>query len=569
MNSGDQLRGLVVADFNAANLLAYLRNHDDWPAVVCDTHPYGQVVQTLLGENGQGHYDFAVVWTRPESMVPAYRRLLRGEEGSVDAALAEVDEFVGLVTRLAERADNVLIPTWHESMAREAFSLLGLDTEIGPDYALLRMNARLVERVADVPGLQVLNAANWFASAGESSVSHKLWYLSKVPFGNRVFKAAAASVKSALRGIRGRGRKLVAVDLDNTLWGGTVGDVGWEQLRLGGHDPLGEAFADVQRLLADFARRGVLLAIVSKNDEAVALEAIGRHPEMILRQDDFAGWRINWQDKAANLLELVDELNLGLDSVVFLDDNPVERARVAEALPDVAVPDLPGDPMDYARAIVALPWFNPPSLTREDRQRAKDYVLERKRRVECAGFESLDDWLYSLETVVVQEPLAPANLARACQLLNKTNQMNLATRRMSAEELQAWSQAPGHATWVFHVADKYGDSGLTGLLSVAHETPERMGIVDFLLSCRVMGRKVEETMVAAAVRYAAEAGVAELRARYTPTAKNRPCLEFWQRCGFESSDDIDFRWYPTREYRVPAQVTLRDSDAAEGVRGAG
>src|SRR5262249_22447003 len=162
------------------------------------------------------------------------------------------------------------------------------------------------------------------------SFSPRLWYLGKIPYANEVFKEAARDVKSALRGLAGKARKLVIVDLDETLWGGIVGEDGWEHIKLGGHDPASEALADFQRELKALTRRGILLGIVSKNEEAVALAAIDKHPEMVLRRSDFTGWRINWGDKAANIVDLVNELNLGIDSVVFIDDNPSERARVRE-----------------------------------------------------------------------------------------------------------------------------------------------------------------------------------------------------------------------------------------------
>ena len=190
-------------------------------------------------------------------------------------------------------------------------------------------------------------------------------------------------MKAALRAVRGQSRKVVICDLDDTLWGGIVGDAGWENLRLGGHDPVGEAFADFQRELKALTRRGIILAMVSKNTEAVALEAIEKHPEMQLRKDDFAAWRINWDDKAQNIADLMEELNLGLDSAVFLDDNPVERARISEALPEVLVPNLPRDKMLFASTLRKLNCFDSATVSSEDRKRAAFYNAERDRRTSC------------------------------------------------------------------------------------------------------------------------------------------------------------------------------------------
>src|SRR5207248_5467611 len=239
---------------------------------------------------------------------------------------------------------------------------------------------------------------------------------------------------------------------------------------------------------------GVLLGIVSKNEESTALEAIRSHPEMVLRQDDFAGWRINWEDKAQNIVELVSELNLGLQSVVLIDDSPVERARVHEAFPDVLVPEWPSSPLDYTATLHGLRCFDTRLVSLEDRTRTEMYVTERKRHEVRTQVSSLEQWLASLNIQVEAEPLSEATLDRATQLLNKTNQMNLSTRRMIKEELQNWNQQPENTVLIFRVSDKFGDYGLVGVASFVLRDGNA-NVVDFVLSCRVMGRKVEETML--------------------------------------------------------------------------
>jgi FkbH-like protein len=315
--------------------------------------------------------------------------------------------------------------------------------------------------------------------------------------------------------------------LDDTLWGGIVGDVGWENLVLGGHHHLGEAYADFQQALKSMKNRGILLAIVSKNEEQVALEAIRKHPEMVLKLEDFAGWRINWQDKAQNVLDLITELNLGPQSALFIDDNPVERARVKESLPEVLVPDWPQDPLLYPAALLSLRCFEMPSVSREDLVRTSMYLSENKRRALKQTVSSLEEWLTRLAIRVQVEELHPANLQRATQLLNKTNQMNLSTRRLSEAELMAWSEQKHCRLWTLRVSDKFGDAGLAGIVSLEIQDHNAQ-IVDFILSCRVMGRKIEEAMLATAIHYAQARGVEDVSARYIPTSKNKPCLDFFK-----------------------------------------
>ena len=306
-----------------------------------------------------------------------------------------------------------------------------------------------------------------------------------------------------------------------------------------------------------------MVGIVSKNDEQVAKEAIESHPEMVLRLKDFAGWRINWRDKAQNIVELVQELNLGLDSVVFIDDNPAERGRVREALPEVFVPDWPADKMRYAQALLSLPVFDTLTLSGEDRQRGRMYAAERERRRLQTDVTSVEEWLDKLELRVEIARLSEANLERATQLLNRTNQMNLTTRRMTAGELWSWATESSRCVWTFRVVDRFGDSGITGLLGV-QVVAGSVEVVDFILSCRVFGRQIENLMTHVAVDYAQRVGASEVKAVHHPTKKNGPCLDFWRRSGFTSPDGQTFLWQASRAYPRPGFIAAVGIDSGAG-----
>ncbi len=425
----------------------------------------------------------------------------------------------------------------------------------GITRALWAINLRLAERLAKTKNVYVLNADRWSDAAVRAPNREKAWYLGKMAIPRAAMAEAAADIKAAISGLSGGARKLLILDLDDTMWGGIVGDVGWEGLRLGGHDGIGEAFVDFQRAVKSLKRRGIVLGIVSKNEESVALEAIRRHPEMVLREEDFVGWKINWTDKAKNIVDLTTELNLGLQSVVFIDDNPVERARVREALPEVLVPDWPEDKFLYASAFHRLRCFDAPQASKEDVERTEMYTQERKREELQRQVGSIGEWLKNLQIKVRAEPLGSANLARSAQLLNKTNQMNLSTRRLTEAELSAWANQPGRAFYAVTVSDRLGDAGLTGLVSFEREG-DALRIVDYVLSCRVMGRKVEETMVHLAVTLATEQGCASVVAEHLPTAKNKPCLSFWQASGFENDGDRRFTWRTAAPFALPEAITL-------------
>lgn len=564
---------LIVSDFNAQNLASLLSN---WSAngarLRATAAPFGQVMQLLLAAHSavwQADLDAAVVWTSPQAISNAYAGVLAYEPLVLEQMMEEVRAYARALAAIPPHVKSILVPTWTPTRAFEGRrGLLDMHPTIGPSATLMRMNLALAEAVSGDPRIHLFDAARWIAQAGTRACDARMWYLAKIPFSLEVFKSAARDLSAALTGIAGGARKLVILDLDDTLWGGVVGDVGWRALRLGGHDAVGEAFRDFQLALKALARRGVLLAIASKNEERTALEAIANHPEMVLKLDDFAGWRIDWNDKARNIAELVAELNLGLDAAVLIDDHPVERARVAEALPALLVPQWPQNPLEFASALRALDCFDAPAVSAEDRERGAMYLSERRRKQLQQTVPSLDAWLATLELRVQVEELSAANLERAAQLLNKTNQMNLRTRRLPASEMLAWASAPDRRVLVFRVADRFGDYGLVGIGSLSLDRPAATAnIEDFVLSCRVMGRRIEEAMLHTLAAQARRAGSSSLRAGYLPTARNQPCLRFFCGSGMtetsgDSTESRVFDWSLDRDYPLPGCVSLAN-DAAD------
>ncbi len=552
------MQGLLVSDFNIENLSAYLRNDADEPYVQCAVAPYGQVAQTLLDPSlpcWRSELDFLVVWTRPESVLQSFWGLLAGSEVDEERIGKEVDDYSQKLLLAKDRASVMFVPTWVVPALHTGHGTLDLAPHVGVSRVLMEANLRLLKNLDRASSVIPLNTPKWLELIGEKSFNPRLWYMGKVPFGNELFKAATRDIKAALRGIRGRARKLVVLDLDDTLWGGIVGEVGWQNILLGGHNPLGEALVDFQRELKALTKRGVVLAIASKNEETVALEAIRNHPEMVLRMVDFVGWRINWRDKAENIADLVASLNLGLESTVYIDDSQVERARIRDALPEVLVPEWPADKRLYPHALRSLDCFDKPSLSDEDRRRAQMYMTERRRCELRSQAGSVDEWLRTLDLCLKVEPVQESNLARSTQLLNKTNQMNLSTRRMTEQELLAWASLENHQVWSFHVSDKFGDSGLTGILSL-ETAGGRARIVDFVLSCRVMGRKVEEAMLHVAIAWARSEQIREVYAQYSPSARNKPCYDFLQRSGLRCQADNVFVWDTSQEYPLHHSVRL-------------
>ncbi|MHB8521319.1 MAG: HAD-IIIC family phosphatase [Limisphaerales bacterium] len=522
--SEPRLTALILSSFNVAGFCARARNDADAPLLEVQSAPVARLYTT---PPQAAEADVVLVWTLPDMVLPAFKQFLDTRSVAIDTILAEVDGFCHSVERLAQQFKQVFLPTWMAPDILHEPRLLDMNPTAGVAYALMRMNLRLAEQFAGSTRVLVLNSAPWTEAAGKHAFSSKLWHLAKVPFGNDVFKAALRDLKSALAVIQGRSRKVIILDLDDTLWGGTLGEVGSKDLNLGGHDAVGEAHAEFQRQLLRLSRRGILLAIASKNEVSAALEAIAKHPEMVLRLNDFAAYRINWEDKAKNVADILGELNLPASAAVFIDNNPAERERIRMTLPQVLTPDWPADPMLYSDTLLNLRCFETIGVTADDLQRTGLYQLAKETARSRDSFGSVDEWIASLDQQVTVEAPGGENQPRVLQLINKTNQMNLATRRLTEAELSRWLAEPNHQMWALRVTDKFGSTGLVGVVSIAWRAGEAE-VVDFLLSCRVIGRKVEEVMVHLAARDAKSRGAVTLRARLVRTDRNEPCRQFWK-----------------------------------------
>lgn len=543
----------VIGDFNVDTLARYLANTALEGARV-EVAPAGPI-SGALASGAPGADWTAIVWTRPETVSPAFHRALSLEPVDVADALSDATRFAQDIIGFARLCRAVLVPTWIMPPFARNWGMLDWRPDLGVTSLLARMNLALAEALCNEPSVFLLDANRWLATVGARGWSQKSWYAAKSPFTSDLLELAAADIVFALDGLAGRARRVIVLDLDEVLWGGAVGETGPLGVRIGGHDHVGEAFADFQRALKALSRRGVLLAIVSKNDEAVAVDAIDRHPEMQLRREDFAAWRINWHDKAENVAAVLADLNLGPESAVFVDDQRIERERVRSALPGIFVPDWPQDPSRFRETLEALGCFDAPAVTAEDRARTGMMAAERSRRAAAAASAGVGDWLQSLAVRVMVEPLGETNLERAAQLFNKTNQMNLSTRRMSSADLAAWAASPGNLVLTFRVSDRFGDSGLTGLIGL-HVAGTEAQLVDFLLSCRVMGRRVEDTMLHVAIAHARTHGATTLRARFASTARNAPCLEFLRRSGLHEAGECEFTWNTGDAFGCPAFVTV-------------
>jgi FkbH-like protein len=344
---------------------------------------------------------------------------------------------------------------------------------------------------------------------------------------------------------QGRSSKCLVLDLDNTLWGGVIGDDGLEGIQLGQGSALGEAFVAFQRFARDLSSRGVILAVCSKNDEKNALEPFERHPDMVLRKKDIACFMANWNDKASNLKLIAQQLNIGLDSLVFVDDNPFERNQVRAECPMVAVPELPEDPSLFPACIAAAGYFESISLTQDDWARSEQYQKNLEREKAQASFGDLSDYLKSLDMELVWGPFDPLSLPRVTQLINKTNQFNLTTRRYSEEDTSRFASDPDTVTLRCRLTDRFGDNGIIGIIIAVGDKSGDWNIDTWLMSCRVLGRGVEQAMLDLLAQEVSSRGGKRLIGLYIPTAKNGMVKDHYPGLGFEAWGDAsqgETRW---------------------------
>jgi len=366
--------------------------------------------------------------------------------------------------------------------------------------------------------------------------------------------------------MRGNARRCLILDLDNTIWGGVIGDAGLDGIVLSQGDPVGEAHLEVQRTALRLRERGVVLAVSSKNTDSVAREVFLSHPEMLLKEHHIAVFQANWEDKASNIKTIAESLSLGLRSMVFLDDNPVERNLVRTLLPEVAVPELPEDPALYARTLLAAGYFESIAFSEEDRARA-DFYQDNARRLELKSKVSgVDSYLQSLQMEIEFAPFDAVGRTRITELINKSNQFNLTTRRYTESEVESLESQPGVYTLQVRLADIFGDNGMISVLIARALNESDWEIDTWLMSCRVLGRRVEHMVLKELLETAARSGAQRVLGVYLPTSRNGLVKDHYQSLGFTKlaeETDGSTRWeIQTSVVIEPAPMKVRYRNAA-------
>ena len=463
----------------------------------------------------------------------------------VAATAAEVDDatqrFIAELRSLWRKAREIGAAVIQQTFIDVTEPLFGGYDRIvpgAPGAVVARLNDRVINAAAEdkVLLLDVARASERDGIDAWFDVGR--WLQGKLeiaPQAAAFYGDLAARILAALKGLS---KKCLVLDLDNTLWGGVIGDDGLDGIVLGEGSAAGEAHLALQRYAKQLKERGIILAVCSKNDLKIAEAAFRDHPEMILRRSDFAAFVANWDDKAQNLKAIAAKLNIGLDSLVFVDDNPIERARIRQSLAAVAVPEMPDDPAHYVRCLAEAGYFEAVAFTADDRGRAEQYAANAEREALLGSAESMDEFLRGLNMTAVYGPFTSVNHARVVQLINKTNQFNTTTRRYASEEVARIMDDADSLTLQFRLIDRVGDNGLvsTMILRPAADDDDALEIENWVMSCRVFGRELEFEAMNIAVEMAKERGVSAFVASYIPTPKNDVISKLYPSLGFTEVD---------------------------------
>ena len=423
-------------------------------------------------------------------------------------------------------------------------------------FQLRKLNYELMKFAADHTGFYLCDISSIQNLHGKKALFQPSIYVnSEMVLSIELLPDIAARTLDLISAMNGRVNKCLILDLDNTVWGGVIGDDGVENIQIGSLG-IGKAFTEFQYWAKKLKNRGVILAVCSKNTESVAMEPFEKHPDMVLRLDDIAVFVANWNNKADNIKLIQSILNIGFDSMVFLDDNPFERSIVRENIPGIIVPELPEDPAEYLEFLYPLNLFETVSYSNEDAERTKLYQVEAKRSMLQKSFINEGDFLKSLDMVSVIEPFNKFNTPRVSQLSQRSNQFNLRTMRYTEDDIESIAASSDYLTFAFTLEDKFGDNGIICVIVLKKEDLKTVFIDTWFMSCRVLKRGMENFVLNTIVQACIDNGFKKLKGEYIPTAKNPMVADHYKNLGFSAEGDfwlLDLDTYVIKDASISAK----------------
>ena len=527
--------------------------------------PYNQLFQTCLDPQASfdGPTDIIVLlWRLEDLMLDEMTGFMGGDAAALSRARDKLAALVGAIRQLRSSFPGMIVVGAPPYPTHATADLLALDNAGGLGGFHRALVGQLVDEVTRIDGVYLVDLDAVQRQVGFAAAHDpRHWYLYRQPFSDGFLHELGRQLGRMVFASRRAAKKCVVLDADNTLWGGIVGEDGIDGIQIGDEFP-GSAFRDFQKLLLSWRQQGVFLAVASKNNEADIWEVFDKHSGMVLRREHLSAWQIGWLPKAESIPAIAKSLNIGTDSLVFVDDNPMEIAYMREARPEVTCIQVPEDPAEIVATMRALTLFDQLEVTDEDRKRADMMRAERDRETLGAQI-SHADFLHALDLKVDLFRAKPEDLGRITQLINKTNQFNLTTIRRTLDEVRALANSDGWRLYGLRVTDKFGEYGLTGVVVVRSSDDRRRWTIDSLmLSCRVLGRGVETALIGGLADDARAQGAVEFVGSYIPTAKNALCKSFLADQGFTAIGEQEWRLALSDAPAVPAHIHRVSAAAA-------
>lgn len=492
---------------------------------------------------------YTVVFQSTHKLLEKYSLLPASEWGTL------ADERLSFVRTLCESVPGKIIYYNYPEIGDGVFGSYADKLQTSFIYQVRKLNLGLMDLAREYRNLFICDLSELQAKYGRDYFFDSSVYVStEMILSIDALPLVAARTLDIICAIEGRFKKCLVLDLDNTVWGGVVGDDGWEGIQVGHGLGIGKAFTEFQQWVKKLKNRGIIVCVCSKNDEDKAKEPFEKNPEMVLKLDDIAVFVANWDNKADNIRTIRQILNIGFDSMVFLDDNPFERNMVRENVPGVLVPELPEDPGDYLEYLYSLNLFETASYSDADKDRTKQYQVEAKRVSAARSFTNEADFLKSLDMVSVVTGFDPFNTPRVAQLSQRSNQFNLRTVRYTEEDVKRMGESEDFACFSFSLEDKFGDNGLIAVVILKKEDTETLFVDTWFMSCRVLKRGMENFTLNTIAGYARENGFKRIVGEYLPTLKNGMVADHYQKLGFTPVEgaetarfELDVDNYKSRE----------------------
>jgi len=447
-------------------------------------------------------------------------------------------EIENLITIFLKNSNSKLIISNFFIPTNSNYGIFETKSNFGLQKMINTLNNNLQDFIRNLDSVYLFDMNGFISKHGENNVfDPKQFLFGDIKISLDFIPYLVNDLMGYVIATLGISKRCIVLDLDNTLWGGIIGEDEFDGIKLGS-DPSGKAFVEFQKHLLGLHNRGILLAINSKNNFDDAMKVIEEHPDMILKKEHFASIKINWNDKVSNIKEISDELNFGLENFVFFDDDPLNREFMKSSLPQVLTVDLPSDPSKYVRTMQEMNEFNLLKITNEDKQRGVMYSQQRERKTFETSSNNLEDFLKNMDLKITIKKVDTFTIPRISQLILKTNQFNLTTKRYSLEEIQKMSQNNNMLMGCVQVEDKFGDNGITAAFIVEKNGTKEWILDTFLLSCRVMGRQIEKSILGYIIKLAKQNNVDKIIANFIPTKKNQPIENFLPDCGFKKEQDF-------------------------------